>query len=201
MVVGALEPEVPARRRLPPSRKPAFVGCVLTPRELATLRLLARGLSHAEAANELCCSRSTVRSLLHTAYRRLGASTITQALAVCHHVGWLDAVPHDGKIVELADRRVTWAQRLYLEAFDQFLRAGANRTELERTRVLRDATLTGVFREVDKQRPWRVVTSDPLARIAATLRRLDARQPARHPRDRARQPGDRCPQPVAQLRR
>ena len=175
MAARALEPEVSARRRLPPSRRPAFVGCVLSPRELEALRLLARGFTYAQAAHELGCAQSTVRTLLQTAYKRLGTSTIAQAVALCAHVGWLDLVPDDGESVELADRRVSWAQRLYLEAFDQSLRAGDDATEVERTRVLRDAALTGLFKEVDKERPWRAAATDPLERIARTLRRLDAR--------------------------
>jgi DNA-binding CsgD family transcriptional regulator len=173
-------------RRMPPSSRPAFAGCVLTRRELDALKQLARGLSYAQAARELGCSTSTVRSLLHTAYKRLGVSTIVQALAVCTDVGWLDFVPNDGEVVELADRRVTWAQRLYLEAFDQALRAGDDAAEIERTRVLRDAAVTGMFKEVDKERPWRAMANDPLERIARTLRRLDARADGLPTVDRAR---------------
>jgi DNA-binding CsgD family transcriptional regulator len=171
-----LELETAARKRLPPSRTPAFRGCILTRREFETIKALARGLSYAQAAEEVCCSTSTVRSLLQTAYQRLGVSTIAQALAVCTRIGWLDVVPHDGELVHLADRRVTWAQRLYLEAFDQALRAGDDANEVARTGVLRDAALTGMYREADKERPWRQAGADPLERLAHTLRRLSARE-------------------------
>jgi DNA-binding CsgD family transcriptional regulator len=168
----------PGGKRLPPSSVPAFAGCVLSPSELQTLRQLARGLSYAEAAREAHRSHSTVRSLLHTAYKRLGVTTIAQALVVCWQAGWLDVVPRDGVVVELADRRVTWAQRLYLEAFDQSLRAGDDVEEVERTQRLREAALEGMFRGVGKERPWRQLTSDPISRIARDLQRLDERKAA-----------------------
>jgi hypothetical protein len=137
---------------------------------------MARGLSYAEAAREAHRSHSTVRSLLHTAYRRLGVSTIAQALAVCWDAGWLDPVPNDGAAVELGDRRVTWAQRLYLEAFDQYLQAGDDLREVERTRRLREAALEGMYRGTGEERPWRELTSDPIDRIARDLQRLSLRE-------------------------
>jgi DNA-binding CsgD family transcriptional regulator len=170
----AADESAPQRRRLPPSSVPAFAGCVLSPSELQTLRQMARGLSYAEAAREAHRSHSTVRSLLHNAYKRLGVSTIAQALTVCWHAGWLDVVPQDGMPVELGDRRVTWAQRLYLEAFDQSLKAGDDLEEVERTRQLRQAALEGIYKGPFEERPWReLTTTDPLDRIARDLRRLD----------------------------
>ena len=94
-----------------------------------------------------------MRSLLHTAYARLGVASIAQALAVCTQAGWLDEVPDDGAIVELADRRVTWAQRLYIEAFDQSLRSGNNADEQERTQQLRGAALKGCMRKQRDRHP------------------------------------------------
>jgi DNA-binding CsgD family transcriptional regulator len=164
--------ETSERKRLPASTRPAFAGCLLSVRELETIRHLARGLTYADAAREQQCSVSTVRSHLQRAYQRLGVSTIAQALAVCMKVGWLDDVPHDGKVVELADRRVTWAQRLYLEAFDQSLRAGGDADEIERTRVVRDAALTGMFRDAGTKPRPRTATTEPLERLAQTLRKL-----------------------------
>jgi hypothetical protein len=162
----------PRLKRLPPSSTPAFPGCLLSPCELQALRLMATGLTYAGAASETCRSTSTIRSLLHTAYQRLGVATIAQALAVCTHAGWLDAVPADGSIVDLADRRVTWAQRLYLEAFDQSLRASGDPEEVERTQRLREAALTGLYKEVGKERPWRRAAGDPMDRLAFDLQRL-----------------------------
>jgi DNA-binding CsgD family transcriptional regulator len=167
----------PGRKRLPPSTIPAFAGCVLSPSELQTLRQMARGLSYAEAAREAHRSHSTVRSLLHNAYRRLGVSTVAQALTVCWNAGWLDDVPQDGVVVELGDRRVTWAQRLYLEAFDQSLQAGDDLEEVERTRRLREAALGGMYRGATEERPWRELTTiDPIERIARDLQRLNLRE-------------------------
>jgi DNA-binding CsgD family transcriptional regulator len=181
MISLAMVPFSPQHKRLPPSRVPALPGCVLSPGELQTLRQVARGLSYAEAAREAHRSRSTVRSLLHTAYQRLGVSTIVQALTVCWQAGWIDAVPQGGAIGQLTDRRVTWAQRLYLEAFDQSLRARDDLREVERTRWLRESALEGIYREaagqrrcsrVGDERRWRELRSDPIDRIARDLQRL-----------------------------
>ncbi len=161
------------RHRLPPTRAPAFTGCVLSASELQTVRQMARGHSYASAAHESHRATSTVRSLLHTAYARLGVVSIAQALAVCTQVGWLDEVPHDGSIVERADRRVTWAQRLYIEAFDQSLRAGEDPDEQQRTRQLREAALTGMYREAGKNAPWRQERRDPIERLAQDMQRLN----------------------------
>jgi DNA-binding CsgD family transcriptional regulator len=170
----ATEPEQPARKRLPPSVRPAFPGCPLTASELDTLRQVARGLSYESAAQETRRSVSTVRSLLHNAYRRLGVATIAQALVTCTHAGWLDPVPAEGTVVQFADQRVTWAQRLYLEAFDQTLRAGDDSAEVQRTLSLRQAALTGVYREVGKEQPWRQAAADPIERIANAIARFGA---------------------------
>jgi DNA-directed RNA polymerase specialized sigma24 family protein len=139
---------------------------------------MARGLSYAQVADATRRRPSTVRTLLHHAYQRLGVATIAQALAVCTQVGWLDDVPQDGAIVALADRRVTWAQRLYLEAFDQSLQAGDDPEEIARARQLREAALTGMCREASIERPWRGISRDPIERVAQALRRLDKRERA-----------------------
>ena len=143
------------------------------------IRHLSRGLTYIQIAEQLRRSKGTVRSQLHCAYARLGVSSGAHAVSVCMQAGWLDEVPHDGTVLKLADRRVTWAQRLYLEAFDQSLRAGDDTAEVERTQTLRDAALSGLLREADKERPWRATASDPLERIARTLRRLDERSAGR----------------------
>jgi DNA-binding CsgD family transcriptional regulator len=185
MAARPLEGEPSLGRRLPPSRRPAFPGCLLSARELQTIKALGRGLTHAQAAEEYGCRTSTVRTLLSFAYRRLGVSTIAQALAVCTRVGWLDAIPEGAEMIEFADRRVTWGQRLYLEAFDQALRAGDDPDEVARTQLLREAALTGVYREAgihrkrDTEQPWRQVTAHPLERLAQTLQRLGTREERR----------------------
>jgi DNA-binding CsgD family transcriptional regulator len=189
IIVGGLDTTPPTRPPVQPappwrdaatenrraaSARPAFPGCILSVRELDTLRQLARDLTCAEAAQEAGCSESTIRSHLHTAYRRLGVSKLWQALAICREAGWLDIVSEEGAVVELADRRVTWAQRLYLEAFDQSLRAGDDPAEVRRTETLREAALLGVCREAGTAQPWRQPAAHPLERIAQTLGRLRA---------------------------
>lgn len=171
-------------RRNPHSRRPAFVGCLLSRKELDTLDALARGLTYCHAAAEMGCSCGTVRSQVRSACRRLDVTTPEQALELCTELGWLDPVPGNVSTVQLADQEVTWAQRLYLEAFDQFLRARSDATEVKRTELLRDAAMTGMFREADQQRPpRRAMKADPLERIASTLRRYDARVAARQDAD------------------
>jgi hypothetical protein len=133
-------------------------------------------MSYAEAARETRRSESTVRSLLHTAYRRLGATTVAHALAICSNAGWLDDVPGDGIVVELSDRRVTWAQRLYLETFDQSLRAGDDPEEVERTRLLRQAALRGIHAKTDGRRPRGTFAGDPIGRIIGDLGHAGVRE-------------------------
>ncbi len=141
---------------------------------MATVRQMARGLTYAEAANETHCTLSTIRTLLHNAYGRLGVRTVAEALIVCTRVGWLDEVSDDGVGVEHADRRVSWAQRLYLEAFEQYLRAGDDPAELARTSVLRDAALTGMYNETARRRPPRRTTGpNAIERIYDAMCRLD----------------------------
>jgi DNA-binding CsgD family transcriptional regulator len=165
----------PARERLPASSRPAFDGCPLTPSELHVIRHIASGLTYAEVAREMRLSTSTLRTHLSNAYGRLGVSSIAQALAACSQAGWLDEVPRDGAAVEFADRRVTWAQRLYLEAFDQSLRAGEDPEERERSQRLREAALAGVYNEAGGDPPpARRTTVDPLERIARAIHRLSS---------------------------
>jgi hypothetical protein len=65
------------------------------------------------------------------------------------------------------------------------MRAGNDAAEVERTSALREAALTGMCKEAGKERPWRrATTTDPLERIAGTLRRLDAHDDRRSAGDR-----------------
>ena len=72
----------------------------------------------------------------------------------------------------MALRLLTSSQRLYLNAFDQFLRAGGDRQEVERTRRLREVALQDVYGDATGERPWRELTRDPIDRILHDLRQL-----------------------------
>ena len=80
-----LEPEVP----------PAFVGIAtaaatdMTPREIAVLQELEAHSRVKDLADALFVSPNTVKSQLRSAYRKLGVSTRTDALAASHRLGIL----------------------------------------------------------------------------------------------------------------
>jgi len=78
---GALAP--PAETR--PPEKPF----ALTPRELAVLRLLARGAGTAEMAREMGISATTVRNHIQHLLDKLDAHNRLQAVSVARHHGLL----------------------------------------------------------------------------------------------------------------
>ncbi|WP_205472493.1 response regulator transcription factor [Nocardioides sp. SYSU D00038] len=55
----------------------------LTPRELEVLRLITRGLSNVEVAGQLFVSINTIKSCIRSAYRKMGVTTRSQAVAWC----------------------------------------------------------------------------------------------------------------------
>jgi putative nucleotidyltransferase with HDIG domain len=61
----------------------------LTTRQTAVLRLLAHGKRYKQIAAELGLSPSTIRSHLHSAYRRLGVSDRAQAVLLATERGWI----------------------------------------------------------------------------------------------------------------
>jgi len=65
-------------------------GCPLPPRELAVLRLLARGLRRRQVAEELGISVSCVSYRLAAAASRLRVSTTAQLVGICTQAGWID---------------------------------------------------------------------------------------------------------------
>jgi DNA-binding NarL/FixJ family response regulator len=69
--------------------KPRGMKSPLTPREYDVLRLLAEGLGNDEIGGELGISGETVRTHVHKACERLGASTRTQAVATALRGGML----------------------------------------------------------------------------------------------------------------
>ncbi|OYN97626.1 response regulator transcription factor [Enemella evansiae] len=62
----------------------------LTPREAQVLRLVARGLSNKEVADQLYLSEATVKRHLSTLYRKLGASNRVDALSRAIATGIID---------------------------------------------------------------------------------------------------------------
>jgi putative nucleotidyltransferase with HDIG domain len=70
-------------------RPRAIDPCPLSGRELAALRSLARGLVYKQIGQELKISTSTVRSHLHSAYKKLGVIDRAQAVLMATNAGWL----------------------------------------------------------------------------------------------------------------
>lgn len=63
---------------------------VLTPRELVVLETRARSRSLREVAARLTVSQNTVKTQLHSAYRKLGVSSASQAIARAIDLGVID---------------------------------------------------------------------------------------------------------------
>src|SRR5262249_33817281 len=61
----------------------------LTPRELATLKLLADGKANKEIANELDISERTVKTHLAHLFEKLGVTSRTEAVKVAPRGGWV----------------------------------------------------------------------------------------------------------------
>jgi DNA-binding CsgD family transcriptional regulator len=107
-------PAVP--RSVPPD-------CPLTRRQWAALSAVCEGLTQKQTARRLGVEVSTVRSLLHGAYRALDVRTAVQAALVAIHAGWLGAAA-----TPEPDEQITPFQRAYLAAFDDHLRTGSSRS-------------------------------------------------------------------------
>ena len=150
----------PRRRR--DARVP--VNCPLSHEQLRAVRLLSQGLTYEEIATATGRRASTVRSHLHGAYRRLHVTASYQAVLECAKAGWLDWDPGRPEqaqllrveellqqLLEAHDTRrefeaLTFTQRAYLAAFDDFLKAGS-RGEHERSRGQMDRSLATMLRE------------------------------------------------------
>lgn len=118
-----------------------IAGCPLTAAELQVVELLAEGFALKEIGLKLGRAHSTVRTQLHTTYKRLGVLDRAQAVIKCEREGWIGApaatrsrcetVLGEIKLIlldcqrQLAQgtrHRVTHSQYAYLKAFDAFLR-------------------------------------------------------------------------------
>jgi DNA-binding NarL/FixJ family response regulator len=89
-----LAPEVTARlldRLTPrrPDRRHPFAGRVLSARELQVVRLVARGRSNQQIADELFLSLETVRTYLRRMFAKLDVSDRTQLAVLAHQAGLL----------------------------------------------------------------------------------------------------------------
>ncbi|MFI9837360.1 response regulator [Nonomuraea sp. NPDC051941] len=89
-----LAPEVTARliRRFAPerpARRHAFAGQVLSEREVQVVRLVARGHSNQQIADELFLSVETVRTYLRRMFAKLGVNDRTHLAVLAHEAGLL----------------------------------------------------------------------------------------------------------------
>ncbi|MFC4330161.1 response regulator [Streptomyces andamanensis] len=75
-------PDTPAEPAGPPSRLGA-----LTSREVEVLRLVARGLTNAEAADRLFISEATVKTHLNRTMTKLGLASRAQAVVLAYETG------------------------------------------------------------------------------------------------------------------
>ena len=63
-----------------PRLEPPEIPCPLTPREIETLRLLARGLDNTAIARALVVTKRTVQNHISTIYDKLGVASRTEAM-------------------------------------------------------------------------------------------------------------------------
>ncbi|MEV4019292.1 response regulator transcription factor [Nonomuraea angiospora] len=89
-----LAPEVTARliRQFAPGRperRHAFAGQVLSEREVQVVRLVARGHSNQQIADELFLSVETVRTYLRRMFAKLGVNDRTHLAVLAHEAGLL----------------------------------------------------------------------------------------------------------------
>jgi DNA-binding CsgD family transcriptional regulator len=133
-------------------------GCPLSAREFEVLRLMAlEGLQTEGIAQRLGVTASTVRQHCQNAYRRLGVTHAVQALVVCFNAGWIDPVQtriqDPLRFSDDEKWEPTPAQRVYLDAFDDHLRAGDDERALLAAKRKTDAALVAL------DQPWRSMPS------------------------------------------
>ena len=90
--LGNLAGEAQAlRARLAEERGPSAVGAsALTGAELRLLPMLSTHLSFPQIAEEMFLSRNTIKSQANSLYRKLGASTRSQAVTRSRELGLLE---------------------------------------------------------------------------------------------------------------
>ena len=125
----------------------------------------ARGLTAAQTAASLCVAFSTVRSHRHSVYRKLGVTDHVQAILTAARAGWIDTdLRTDPTVLARSEyhtlerllerliagsatregfRKLSTADRAYLEAFDDHIHARDE--DQDRTRAVMDVHLPGVL--------------------------------------------------------
>jgi DNA-binding CsgD family transcriptional regulator len=97
--------------------------CPLTGSEFEVVCLLAEGLSAKQVAARRHCSVSTIRTLAHIAYARLGVRDRVTACLLFRDRGWI--APLEVRFVpEEPARPLTSVQRMYVDAFMRWTREG-----------------------------------------------------------------------------
>ena len=86
---GVIAPQA-MRAMLAASRRADEQAVSLTPRELATLELMAKGLTNPQIADRLVISASTVNFHVHNVLDKLGAKTRTEAVVIAAREGLID---------------------------------------------------------------------------------------------------------------
>lgn len=122
-------------------------GCPLTRGEYKAVKGVADGLTYQQIALRDGVAGTTVRTQLHSAYRRLGVAGGLQAVVYCFKAGWLDpALEREPPPPARRENRVTAAQALYLEAFQRWLRTQAPKDKEEAVVLLRIVRRQGAER-------------------------------------------------------
>jgi len=127
----------------------------LTDREWECLKLIAEeNLTYKQMAERLGVKYSSVRGYMHTMLKALDVANKGIAVVLAQQSGWL--TPD----IDWQQEPVTPAQRLYLDAFDDFLRASGKDAILARGRMAHH--LTSMFMEkglptpdVENRPSWR----------------------------------------------
>lgn len=122
-------------------------GCPLSSRQLACVRGLLEGKGAKQIGLDLGLKPSTVRQHHWAASQVLGVRGRTATAAVVNESGWLDPIS------DYSDTRVTPAQRLYLDAFDRYLRGWRDEAKRAKARQEMRHMLGAMFIECDIGEP------------------------------------------------